>query len=350
MKRLVIFLLRILIPALILGYLVRQMRAKEPEAITNLINQQKHWGRLLMATLICFLAYCLSFIRWRILVRSLGIPFRVVDALRLGFIGVLFGFVSLGSVGGDLFKAFFVAQEQPKRRAEVISTIFIDRVIGLYSLLLVTSVALLLFDVGWQNTELKVLAKFAWTLTAIATVFGMMFLLLPWSLKSVISWFRRWSFVEDALSRIDESLQLFRKRWTTLVGAVCVSVVIHLLLAMSVFVAATGLMPNPPSMQDHFLIWPVAAAAGAVPLAPGGLGTQEAAVSYMYALTTVPKQKENDPEQNKAYQQALGQGLLVGFTHRLMVIVIAAIGVIAYWNNRSKVRAALEAAEAEKEH
>ncbi len=60
-----------------------------------------------------FCAVSLTFVRWYLLVRALGLHFRLLDAFRLGFLGYLFNFVSVGSVGGDLFKAIFIAREQP---------------------------------------------------------------------------------------------------------------------------------------------------------------------------------------------------------------------------------------------
>ena len=65
------------------------------------------------------------------------------DAFRLGFLGYLMNFVSLGSVGGDLFKAVFIAHEQPGKRAEAVATVFIDRVVGLYGLFVVATIAIL---------------------------------------------------------------------------------------------------------------------------------------------------------------------------------------------------------------
>ena len=52
--------------------------------------------------------------------RALGIPFTLRNAFRLGFMGYLLNFVGPGAVGGDLFKAYFVASDQKSRRAEAV--------------------------------------------------------------------------------------------------------------------------------------------------------------------------------------------------------------------------------------
>ena len=67
-------------------------------------------------------AVVLTFVRWYLLVTPLGLPFHLRDAIRLGFVGYLFQFASLGAVGGDLFKAAFLAHEQPRRRPEGTTT------------------------------------------------------------------------------------------------------------------------------------------------------------------------------------------------------------------------------------
>ena len=79
----------------------------------------------------------MTFVRWYLLVRALQLQFRLVDAFRLGFLGYLFNFVVVGSVGGDLFKAIFIAREQPGRRAEAVATVLVDRIVGVYALVLV---------------------------------------------------------------------------------------------------------------------------------------------------------------------------------------------------------------------
>ena len=65
----------------------------------------------------------------------LHLPFRLRDAFRLGFLAFLLNFVSVGAVGGDLFKAFFIARDQPGRRTEAVATVVVDRLVGFYALL-----------------------------------------------------------------------------------------------------------------------------------------------------------------------------------------------------------------------
>ena len=59
-------------------------------------------------------------------------------------------------MGGDLFKAIFIAREQPGRRTEAVATVLVDRVIGMYALVLLTSAVICLG--GIPNTDRDVVA------------------------------------------------------------------------------------------------------------------------------------------------------------------------------------------------
>jgi len=82
---------------------------------------------------LAFLVYMVgivgTFLRWYVLVRALDLPFRVRDALRLGFIGNVFNLVIPGAVGGDVIKAAYLCREQA-RRTQAVSSMVIDRAVG----------------------------------------------------------------------------------------------------------------------------------------------------------------------------------------------------------------------------
>ena len=64
-----------------------------------------HLGYLLAAAALYLAATLLTFFRWYLLVRAVSLPFRLVDALRLGLVGLFFNTFLPGSVGGDIIKA-----------------------------------------------------------------------------------------------------------------------------------------------------------------------------------------------------------------------------------------------------
>ncbi len=95
------------------------------------------WPWMIGAILLTVVGTLLSFLRWYFLVKAQELPFTMFDALRLGLIGTFFNFLIPGAVGGDLVKAALIAREQSKRLIAV-STIVVDRIVGLLGLLVLT--------------------------------------------------------------------------------------------------------------------------------------------------------------------------------------------------------------------
>ncbi len=57
------------------------------------------------------------------------------NTLRLTFLGLFFNLVLPGITGGDLPKALMVVREHPERRAHALASVVIDRLLGLWVLL-----------------------------------------------------------------------------------------------------------------------------------------------------------------------------------------------------------------------
>ncbi len=83
----------------------------------------------------------LAQVRWYMLVRASGLAFRLVDAMRLGWIGAFFNFVIPGAVFGNVIKAAFLAREKPEDKPRAILTVLIDFLCGLIGLFLIAAIA-----------------------------------------------------------------------------------------------------------------------------------------------------------------------------------------------------------------
>jgi uncharacterized protein (TIRG00374 family) len=328
-----ITLLKIAVPVALLVWLIFQAHKSDPNTLQRFIEQPKNWPLLTAALLACFMGVIFSFVRWHMLVNCLGIPFRLPDAFRLGFIGYLLTFVSFGSVGGDLFKAFFIAKEQPERRTEAIASIFVDRVVGLYTLLLFTSVSVALIIRNRQNDELQVLATACWGLASVATIGVAVIMSKKFSLRWLAFYLRRYHWVYAVILRLDFALGMYRSCWKTVVAAIGISVVSHMLFATTIFLAARSVLSAEcPSWAQHLVMWPVAGAASALPIAPGGLGTFEAILSYLYKTTAIPTVQ-------------LGDGLIIALLFRAMSFSVASMGVVMYWTRRRQIQTAIHEAD-----
>ncbi|MBC8351826.1 MAG: flippase-like domain-containing protein [Planctomycetes bacterium] len=333
MKKTVITLLKILLPLAIIVWLLASIA---PGDLQGLRDRPKDWGTLGLAFVVATLAVSITFVRWYVLVRTLQIPFRLRDAFRLGFLGFLLNFVGVGSVGGDLFKAVFIAREQSSRRAEAVATVVVDRMIGLYALLLVTSAAILFGSVSKSTAALTAICNATLFATAVGAV-GIMLVLVPGFTRGSLSEFLTGlPKVGPTIGRLIESVRMFRNRYDVMAVILLMSMGVHALLAFSIFLIARGLFGQTPTLGEHLIIVPLSNVAGAIPFMPGGLGTFEFAMEklYEYVPTAGPGEVI---------------GVLVALSYRIVTIAIAAIGVVFYWTSRREVQAVISAAELAKD-
>jgi hypothetical protein len=287
-----------------------------------------------------FLADCvLTFLRWYLLVRAQNLPFRVIDAIRLGFIGLFTSAFLPGSITGDVVKAALLAREQ-SRRAVAIATILVDRVIGLYGLLVLASLAGLVY---WDQVNttldaqgrapLRVLVTFTWAVTlgvlAAAIVLALVFTLVRgWRERlGSIPW------VGSILVKLVEAGALYKSKIGVLLMATLLAVVGHLGFVICFYLAAQAIPPPVPTLEQHLMLVPVGLIVESVPLTPGNLGVGELTYQSLYALVdSTGEFKDN--------------GAAAKLAHRLVNWVVALIGLGFYLPLRGTVRQIIKEQEA----
>ncbi|HEY4232548.1 MAG TPA: lysylphosphatidylglycerol synthase transmembrane domain-containing protein [Lacipirellulaceae bacterium] len=332
-RRTLIALAKIALAAAILAFLI--MRVRENQGFARLVNEPKDW-RMLAAGLTCiFLAISLSFVRWHVLVNALGLRFPLADAMRLGALGYALNFVSLGTVGGDLFKAILLAKEYPGRRTEAVATVLADRVMGLVMMMALASAAILISD--WRDAppEIGLLCHAILFATAVAFAGAGLLLLVPLLTgERIRAWAQRIPLVGATAARLIGAVEAYRDQKARLFLAAAIGLVVDAVFVTSFYLVARGLPVEAPTFTQHFMIVPSADIAGGIPLTPSGLGTLEAAVEALYQA--VPGNSRILP----------GDGTLVALAHRVAMMAVAAIGLVYYLSQRARLREAIDEVEA----
>jgi glycosyltransferase 2 family protein len=323
--------LKIALPLAIIVWLVASL---DRDQLRQLGEHPIRWPLLACGFFLAMFSVCATFVRWYLLVRALDLPFRLADAFRLSFVGYLLNFVAFGSVGGDLFKAVFLAREQPGRRTEAVATVFIDRAVGLYSLLVVASVAILCSDQSGWDADIKVICNLTLAATLAGTAAIAVVLLPGWDRSSPMKAVYGLPKVGTVVHRLAKALDVYRGKRRLLALIASLSVTVHVVFAIALYLASAAIFPEHPTLADHFIIVPLSLVAGALPLAPAGLGTFEAAMRILYRVVPV---------------HPGGDGFLVALVFRLITIVIAAAGVGYYWIGRREVGELLREAEREQD-
>ena len=302
------------------------------------IQGRPHWGLLALASLLCLLMVVTTIVRWYLLVRALELPFQLRDAFRLGFLGYMLNFFSLGSVGGDLFRAVFIAREHANRRAEAVATVFIDRLIGLYALFLVATVAVLTTGLMDHSHEsIRLLCRVTLFCTGVSSLV-VFFVLTPGFTNGRMSTaLANLPRIGPTVGKLLSAVRMYRKKLPTLLVAGLMSIAVHSLSATAIYVAAQGLPGEAPGYAAHFLIVPLGMLAAALPISVGGLGLFEGVLDSLYWEITL-------------HSVAKGTGLMVGITYRAITIGIAIIGFVYYLANRAAVAQVMKQAELQGEN
>lgn len=322
-------IVRIVLPIVILAWLFYRLLAQHPTDFVDLWQREKNWWQIAAAVFIYVAAVMLTFIRWYLLVRALRLPFRVVDALRLGFVGFVLQFVSLGAVGGDLFKALFIAREQPSRKIEAAATVFIDRIVGMLGLMLLAAAVLMLRRDVPELAAYSTVKVLVFCGAVLGVLLTLLLLYTRFSLVNLISPLRRLRPLRHAIVRVEAGIKLYRQGRGQVVGALLLSVLTHLMHAAAIYLAATAFFPAGPSLGEQIVLWAVAGTVGALPVAPGGLGTFELTYQWLY--------------EQLAASTVSNEGILVALLYRTMNLLAAAVGVVVYLGSRKDLNAIMQA-------
>ncbi|QDU30773.1 hypothetical protein ETAA8_59210 [Anatilimnocola aggregata] len=315
-----------------LGY-----RASLDPKLPELVEGPKAWGMLLVALGAVLTAVLTTILRWHLLLRTLGLQFTLRESLRAGFMGYLFNLLPLGLAGADAVKAGFLIHRNPSRKTEAIASVIIDRILGLYALLVMAGVAALLlersqpeFFADKNNAGTLFLCRFAQYL-ALANTVGFVFMLIP-GVTGLKFWdgLERWPGVGGVFKKLVATMRTYRQSSGRLMVAVAMSFAVHCFYVAMVYFAGRGLLdasilPHPqpfpqPSLATHFVFVPISMVAGALPI-----GAFEATLNglyYAFSPVGVPE----------------SQGLMIAVIYRLLQVSVATIGVVYYLAGRQEVK------------
>ncbi len=309
---------------------------KNSPGLRDLLQGPIAWEWLLACLLLIIIAYALQIIRWYLLVRSLSIPFTLWQAFQLGLLG-MFGNTFLPGPGGDFFRAYFLAKDRPGQRTAVVSTVLMDRALGLFGMMLFAAV---LGSIAWAggdtrflaNAELQLMVKVTAAISA-STILGFLLLgfLPPRRVDRFADWLRSIPKVGVMFANLWYAVWEFRQHMLVMEYSVVLTGAAHLALVFAFHVAAQVFPPENSktdlvTLPELMVIAPIGFAAQALPLAPGGVGVGEAAFAGLYRLADRPESR----------------GVIARLAMRVAEWVLALAAWIVYFRMRKELRAAKE--------
>ena len=281
MKKSALFtIVRVLITILCFTVLFYKMRGD----LSSFVESIKHAHFLWFFIALALFTFCpfISVIRWDLLLRVQGVRIPFFHLVKYFFIGLFFNNFMLGLTGGDLIKGYYVYKETKEKKAEAVTTVLVDRIVGMFALIFVSGVALL-FLYGDE--------RFTHAIHIIFIVLGVYLLLGMIFMKKEV--LKKIPFVENiynrlpfrhTITKIYHALYIYRHNKITLFITVLLSVLMQVSIIIAVYLLGKcfGVVHVP--FINYFVFVPVISVVSALPISVGGLGVGESAYVYFFNL------------------------------------------------------------------
>jgi glycosyltransferase 2 family protein len=226
-------------------------------------------------------------IRASLLFRNARLSLSLVDSFQLNLIGFLFSTFLPGAAGGDIAKLVYATRENHGRRTEVATVLILDRLVGLFSLILLP----LLFAPFFPDLlrSVPVLRRLLYIdgMLAGSMLAGAALVMFFAPTRSWVIWLlSRWPAIKSLAVRVLDAMAVHGKAQAALLYAFLLSLLANLAL---IVVTALGLYAvSAASFSIRLaLVAPIGHLVNSLPLTPGGIGVGETAFNALFKLTGI---------------------------------------------------------------
>ncbi len=241
-----------------------------------------------LSVLLMGLTILLGIARWRIVLRVQGFELSWGRTTEISLVAHFFNSFLLGSTGGDLMKAYYAARETHHKKTEAVVTVFVDRLLGLWAMLLfggvmmMPNLSLLFSNPHFRSLALLILGMMA-ACTGLVVVAFWGGVSRGWSGSRL--WLRRLPKGEW-LERSLDSCRQFGREPFFISRTLCISMALNAVCVLQVLVLSRGLgLTIPPLFL--FVIVPMIICISALPITPSGLGVRENLFVFMLAESSI---------------------------------------------------------------
>ncbi len=271
----------------------------------------------LIAAFLTYLAsYYIRCHRWQFLLEAQGIKTQIVVLYKSYMVSIFFSNFLPSTVGGDVFRAYDTWR-MGATRAKAAATVFIDRFLGLLTLVLF-AVGALLFS---QQMKARLPMLYPWLLLGVSVtlIFLALFFLYSEQISSLSI-----RLIEPLSRRLKHILDkgihgflAFTNYKRALLKALAISVIVQISVIAHYYFIAKALA-FPISWQSFFLIIPLATLVMMLPVSINAIGLRENAFVFLLgAFSASISRPEALAFTWIAYAIVLVQGLAGGIVYAL---------------------------------
>ena len=232
-------------------------------------------------------------LRWWLLLRSQSIFIRFWAAVRLYLLGWFYNNFMPGSVGGDLLRAWYVTRHTDKKFEAVLS-VFVDRVIGLSSTLVIAFFFYLLFLRG-KDLEITssgpgslfiAIAQYKSVLFWAVVLFVIIFCILLMHKKTRSMLAKACLYVRQSSLRMilkfKNAIVIYCKKPLTILLAFGLTVFLQMLTITAFWLLGRNMGIQAP-VEYYYVFFTLTWVLGAVPVSIGGAVVVEGMLTYLFS-------------------------------------------------------------------
>jgi glycosyltransferase 2 family protein len=274
-KSTLILLLKIALAAGLIAFMVRSGHL-DPKDLWALMTVQN----VILAIALVGLNTAIAAWRWIILMRARGINISLANGFSLYLIGIFFNYALPGSVGGDVVRGYYLVNDYPKQKGDVILSLVIDRVLGLYSFFVLTLVAVVSdYEFVVNHEKIRLVASFC-----LFMFLGLTFFFTV-TFSTRLSVFFGLGMLERKIPRLHKlvvGVQRFGDSPKTVAMSVAVSLMAQLVGMVFFYQIAVISGETDITWNAVMFAVPMGFLVTAIPIAPAGIGVGQVAFSYLF--------------------------------------------------------------------
>ncbi len=278
-RNIIVNLLKVIFAFVLVIWLIQSDRLDFSFLLTCQINLL-----LISAFLLVLLDIFLQSIRWWWFLRSQHINIPLIRAISLMWITSFFMFFLPGTLSGEIIRGYYIVRDYPKSKTASLSTVFVDRLVGFFSLFLLGAFCAL--SIFLLNMPTPGLIKHS-------AIFIFIFIIVTFIATFLLFYPKTQRFMFSILpgkirANIRSILVNYRLSLRIIMFGILISFLSHLTGA-GYFVIISHYLDSAVSFLQVLIIRPFIIIANFLPITPGGLGVGETTSSVLfnqYNITT----------------------------------------------------------------
>lgn len=255
------------------------------------------------------LMLALPIVRWMWLARALGLSISGMQAVHIGMLGYFANIFLPTGIGIDGVKLVYMKRVNAHRTADVLSTLIMNRVMGMSSLALIGLIALTVFLVHSGHKQLE---RWLLVMVVLLALLGLGTALC--GSRRMASFMRTW-IPWARIHRVVESFGQYRAHKSALMASFLISLASHgAAIAAAWF--AFQLFHEAVPLLTVFALTPLINLSGVIPITPLGLGVADSVAAELYQWAQWSKGAETT------------------MVLRIVTVMLSSLGVIGFIYSR----------------